>query len=152
MLLVTSEHSQVPHCIFPLRFRHTAVFFASSSLPRSWSQAGVFFSCVPSGKCNILESDALLLGVFNTVHRPTPANIPQPQRNTACLTMSVLLWGSINDPDDGGSKLLWNVGHYLPGCTAQRPKRQQFSSIFLIYLWWRCQYEGIAVYCFWMLI
>jgi hypothetical protein len=30
-------------------------------------------------------------------------------------------------PDDGGSKLLWNVGQYLPDCTEQYPRRQPSS-------------------------
>jgi hypothetical protein len=30
-------------------------------------------------------------------------------------------------PDVGGSKNLWNVGHFLPDCTVQHPRRQSSS-------------------------
>jgi hypothetical protein len=39
-------------------------------------------------------------------------------------------WWVIHRPDDGGSKLLWNVGQYLPEYTAQHPTRKT-SSMFV---------------------
>jgi hypothetical protein len=33
----------------------------------------------------------------------------------------------LHRPDDGGNKHLWNVCHFLPGYTAQHPRRQSSS-------------------------
>jgi hypothetical protein len=57
----------------------------------------VFWDVAP---CSLVEVDWLLRGSFDLHHYR---------------------------PDDGGSKLLWNVGHLLPDFTVQHPRRQSSS-------------------------
>jgi hypothetical protein len=48
-------------------------------------------------------------------------------------------------PDDGGSKILRNVGQYLADNTARRPRRQQYSECSLVfYLTALCELQSVV--------
>jgi hypothetical protein len=97
---------------------------------------------VPVG-FEVLTAASMKMAVFWVVAPCTGRSLPTFQRSLLPLSTGQWVSSALTDsflyrkaiprarlthrPDDGGSKVLWNVGRLLPDYMAQRPRRQPSS-------------------------